>query len=249
MGVPVRGQPLVARAFLLALVGLACCGAVAWAQSREAGGGYEASATVPVAGADQAAARDKALAQALRDIVQSAVTGLLGEDEAASRQAQIERAILARSRSFVTGYQVIDEGPEAGAYRVAVQAHVAADALRRAVEAMDAAGSSSAAGGEATDGATAAESSADVFLRGTVTAVRYRAIRGFLERQVPGVRTVSVQSLEPGAIGLRVRGAFPAHGLSGYLSQADFGSFRLAVTPAEVGPDLEVVVQDAEAPR
>lgn len=213
------------------------------------GGTYEAAAVVPIANADQAAARDKALAQALRDVVQAAVIGLLGEDESASRGAQIEKAVLLRSRSFVTGYQVVDEGATDGAYRVAVQAHVAVDSLRRALEALDSARSTPSADSVPSDAVSGAESSADVYIRGNLTAARYRSIRGFLERQVPGVRAVSVQSLEAGAMCLRVRGAFPAPGLSGYLSKTDFGSFRLAVTRAEMGPDLEVVVEDADASR
>lgn len=228
---------------------LLCQVASTHAQTGASSGVFEAAATVTIANADQAVARDKALAQALHDAVQAAVVGLLGEDEATSRQGVIDRAVLAKGRSFVTGYQVTDEGAADGEYRVAVQAHVATESLRRALEALDAPREAPAADASGASPVSAAESSADVYVRGSVTAARYRSIRGFLERQIPGVRSVSVQSLEAGAICLRVRGAFPAHALSGYLSTADFGNFRLAVTAAELGPDLEVVVQDPETPR
>lgn len=241
--------PSFQRAALLASVLVFGFTANVVAQLGGASGSYDGAAAVPIANADQAAAREKALALALHDAVLGAVAGLLGADEAAARQSQLERTVLARSRSFVTGYQVVDEGAEGGEYRVAVQAHVAVDSVRRALDDLEAPQGGGSAVTDAPDAASGVESSADVHLRGNLTAARLRSIRNLLERQVPGVRAVSVQSLEAGAINLRLRGAFPAHALSGYLSHADFGSFRLEVTPAEVGPDLEVVVQDAEAPR
>lgn len=249
MGVAVK-PPVSSWSWAVGGVALLICQVTSTnAQTGTSGGVFEAAATVTIANADQAAAREKALTEALHDAVQAAVVALLGEDEATSRQSVIDRAVLAKGRSFVTGYQVTDEGAADGEYRVAVQAHVATESLRRALEALDAPREVQAADESGASPVSAAESSADVYVRGDLTAARYRSIRAFLERQIPGVRSVFVQSLEAGGTCLRVRGAFPAHALSGYLSTADFGNFRLAVTSAELGPDLEVVVQDPETPR
>ncbi|MFN7955261.1 MAG: hypothetical protein U0610_26285 [bacterium] len=222
--------------------------AVAYAQAEgtaPAASEFDGSATVSIEGGDQVAARDKALTQALRAAVASAVVAAIGSDEAAGRQAELERGVLARSRAFVSGYQVTEEGASGTEYRVAVHARVAAAALARALTRAEPAGDS--ADGEGSEAAATTESSADVFLTGSLTAARYKAVRAVLERQVPGVRSVTVLALEPGAISLRVRGAFPARAVARYLSESSFGNFRLVVTPATVGPDVEVVVQDVEA--
>ncbi len=206
---------------------------------------FDGVATVAIEGGDQVAARDKALAQALRAAVESAVLAAIGADETASREADLERGVLARSRAFVNGYQVVEEQAAGGEYRVAVHARVATAALARALAKPQA--GSTVTDGEGIDAATALEGSADVFVTGSLTASRYKAIRAVLERRVPGVRSVAVLALEPGAITLRVKGAFPARAVARYLSESAFGNFRLITTPAPVGPNLEVVVQDVEA--
>lgn len=206
---------------------------------------FDGAATVAIAGGDQVAARDKALAQALRSAVESAVLAVIGADEMASREAELERGVLARSRAFVTGYQVVEEQAAGDEYRVSVHARVATAALARALAKPEAGGA--ATDSEGNEPTTALESSADVFVTGSLTASRYKAIRAVLERQIPGVRSVVVLALEPGSITLRLKGAFPARALARYLSENSFGNFRLIATPAAVGPDVEVVVQDVEA--
>ncbi len=217
-------------------------------------GSFDGAATVAIQGIDQAAARDKALDAAFHEVVEGAVVAAIGTDEASSRAASIERSILSRSRSFVLGYQVSDEGADGGSYHVTLRARVATNALRKALDALrappsPAPGSPDGSVPAAQPGLVGVETSVDVVISGALTGSRYKAIEAFLERQVPGVRSVAVRSVEPGVVTLDVIGSFPPPGLGGYLSSAELAGFRLTANPSPVGSTIDVVVQNLDAPR
>lgn len=86
-----------------------------------------------VVGGNAAAARERALDEALRQAVSQALAEIL---DAPTRAAQAKgvKALEARARSFVRRYRTLEEGETGGNYGVRLEAEVDEVALRRATE-------------------------------------------------------------------------------------------------------------------
>jgi hypothetical protein len=88
-----------------------------------------------VIGGNAAAARERALDDALRQAIDQALVEMV---DAPTRLAQAKgvKAIEARARSYVRRYRTLDEGEANGTYTVHLEAEVDEVALRRAAERM-----------------------------------------------------------------------------------------------------------------
>jgi hypothetical protein len=94
---------------------------------------HNVSAQSAVVGGNAAAARERALDEALRQAVDQALAEMLDAPTRAA-QAKAIKAVEARARSYVRRYRTLDEGEANGAYGVHLEAEVDEVALRRAVE-------------------------------------------------------------------------------------------------------------------
>jgi hypothetical protein len=86
-----------------------------------------------VVGENAAAARERALDEALRQAVDQALSEMLGPG-ARTADAKGVRALEARARSFVRRYRALEEGEANGVYAIRLEAEVDDAALRRAAD-------------------------------------------------------------------------------------------------------------------
>jgi hypothetical protein len=92
-----------------------------------------ATGQAPVVGGNAAGARERALEDAIRQVVDQALAELADPPTRAA-QAKAIRAIEAKAHSFVGSYRTLEEGELNGVYSVRIQAEVDLVALRRKVE-------------------------------------------------------------------------------------------------------------------
>ena len=107
----------------------------AWgAQAREGGAVMSLSAlgSAP-AGENQMAAREAALADALRLAVAQAATGMVDPATLSAHLAELQRDVLAKARQFVDSYTIRGQGLEAGQVLVLASVNVNRPALDQAL--------------------------------------------------------------------------------------------------------------------
>jgi hypothetical protein len=127
----------LALAGSMAIIGAVAAGGGGAAQAQEEPVGQPGLHIVtgqsPVVGGNAAAARERALDEALRQAVSQSLADML---DAPTRAAQAKgvKALEARARSYVRGYRTLEEGEAAGTYSVRLEAEVDEVALRRAAE-------------------------------------------------------------------------------------------------------------------
>ena len=92
-----------------------------------------ATGQAAVVGGNSAAARDRALEDAIKQAVDAAVTELFDPATRAA-QAKAIKAVVARGRSFVPRYRTLEEGEVNGIYTVRLEAEVDEAALRTKLE-------------------------------------------------------------------------------------------------------------------
>jgi hypothetical protein len=92
-----------------------------------------ATGQAPVVGGNAAGARERALDDAIRQVVDQALAELT-DPQTRAAQAKAIRALEAKARSFVGSYRTLEEGELNGVYSVRIQAEVDLVALRRKVE-------------------------------------------------------------------------------------------------------------------
>ncbi len=96
----------------------------------------EAEGIATVAGGDVAAARDRALDDALRKAVEQAVGTLIETETRVRNYEVLNDSIYAQSRGFVRSYRILSEKHEDPLYRVTVEAAVAVGDLRSDLQAL-----------------------------------------------------------------------------------------------------------------
>jgi hypothetical protein len=96
-------------------------------------GARVATGQAPVVGGNAAGARERALEDAIRQVVDQALAELV-DPQTRAAQAKAIRAIEAKAHSFVGRYRALEEGEANGVYSVRIQAEVDLVALRRKVE-------------------------------------------------------------------------------------------------------------------
>jgi len=92
-----------------------------------------ATGQAPVVGGNAAGARERALDDAIRQVVDQALAEL-ADPQTRAAQAKAIRALEAKARSFVGSYRTLEEGELNGVYSVRIQAEVDLVGLRRKVE-------------------------------------------------------------------------------------------------------------------
>jgi len=92
-----------------------------------------ATGQAAVVGGNSAAARDRALEDAIKQAVDAAVTELFDPATRAA-QAKAIKAVVARGRSFVPRYRTLEEGEVNGIYSIRLEAEVDEAALRAKLE-------------------------------------------------------------------------------------------------------------------
>jgi hypothetical protein len=92
-----------------------------------------ATGQAPVVGGNAAGARERALDDAIRQVVDQALAELTDPPTRAA-QAKAIRALEAKAHSFVGSYRTLEEGELNGVYSVRIQADVDLVGLRRKVE-------------------------------------------------------------------------------------------------------------------
>jgi hypothetical protein len=124
----------VCGTIIAAAVWLLAAGA---ARAQDAGalppGVRAGAAEVPVVGGNSAGARERALDEALRQVVGQALGELL-DPQTRTAQARSIKAVQARARSYVKRYRTVEEKEANGVYSVRIEAEVDDAALRRAAE-------------------------------------------------------------------------------------------------------------------
>ncbi|HEY4392604.1 MAG TPA: hypothetical protein VGP64_01005 [Polyangia bacterium] len=96
-------------------------------------GAHVATGQAPVVGGNAAGARERALEDAIRQVVDQALAELI-DPQTRATQAKALRALEAKARSFVGSYRTLEEGELNGIYSVRIQAEVDLVALRRKVD-------------------------------------------------------------------------------------------------------------------
>lgn len=233
---------------MLALVALLPSLAVAVDSQRMRATGYAA-----VQAGDLAGARTRALDAALRAAVETAAVRAFGGARVSADSKTFQSRVLDQAQDYVNGYQVVDEGVEGSdasmRYRVVLEAEVALGWIEevvappKPVPAPAAPVSPRSPRGE--DDSTRGEwigsavpppirsdPGIELVLGGELTGPRYRRVVEFLERDVPGVRTVAPAELGPGRLVLSVQGSVSPEDLGGYLAAADLSGFRLRLSAA-----------------
>jgi hypothetical protein len=89
----------------------------------------ESYGTATIEQDDTAAARQRALDDAFRQAIDQTVGSILPAAQRASGADLIKKQILRKAKSYVLKFQVVDEGEDAGYYKVHVNAEVAVPAL------------------------------------------------------------------------------------------------------------------------
>ncbi len=103
------------------------------AEPAVAPGARVATGQAPVVGGNAAGARERALEDAIRQVVDQALAELV-DPQTRAAQAKAVRALEAKAHSFVGSYRTLEEGEANGVYSVRIQAEVDLVALRRKVE-------------------------------------------------------------------------------------------------------------------
>ena len=96
-------------------------------------GARVATGQAPVVGGNAAGARERALDDAIRQVVDQVITELT-DPQTRAAQAKAIRALEAKAHSFVGSYRTLEEGELNGVYSVRIQAEVDLVAVRRKVE-------------------------------------------------------------------------------------------------------------------
>jgi hypothetical protein len=125
-----RRQTGLPGAWLAALAG----GLLWWPTIAAAQPVVHSSGRAVVSGGDQAAARKRALEEAVRQAVQQAtgeLTAALPAEQRERLPANLNERLLARARSYLDSYRVLAERELEGAFEVELEAQVADDRLRR----------------------------------------------------------------------------------------------------------------------
>jgi hypothetical protein len=99
-----------------------------------------ATGQAPVVGGNAAGARERALDDAIRQVVDQALAEL-ADPQTRAAQAKAVRALEAKAHSFVGSYRTLEEGELNGVYNIRIQADVDLVALRRKVERWTTSGS------------------------------------------------------------------------------------------------------------
>lgn len=96
-------------------------------------GSRQAIGQAPIVAGNQVGARDRALGDALRQLVDQALGEILEPAVRAANDKPL-RAIYARPRTYVRRYRVLDQGEAAGVWRMQIEGEVDLPTLRRDVE-------------------------------------------------------------------------------------------------------------------
>jgi hypothetical protein len=97
------------------------------------------TAYAPIVGGNAASAKQRALDEAFRQAVERAFTSLAAEggplpSPLPAGLAQLHSTLFARAKRYVRSYHILEQGEEAGRYRVDVDAEVDEGLLRRDIE-------------------------------------------------------------------------------------------------------------------
>lgn len=85
-------------------------------------------------GGDTAAARDKAIDDALRKAVEQAVGTMVSSETVTQNFQLLSDKIFSKSRGYVRNYKIVSEGQDSGAYVVKVEAEVSSGNLQNDVQ-------------------------------------------------------------------------------------------------------------------
>ena len=99
----------------------------------------EAEGQAMVKNGDEPAARDRALEDAQRKAVESAVGTMISAETVMENYQIISDRILAKSSGYIKNYNIVSSGAENGIYKVVIKALVATGNLSSDVDAISAA--------------------------------------------------------------------------------------------------------------
>ncbi len=169
-------------------------------------GARVATGQAPVVGGNAAGARERALEDAIRQVVDQALAELV-DPQTRAAQAKAIRALEAKAHSFVGSYRTLEEGEVNGVYSLRIQAEVDVFALRRKVErwTTPSPGPAPAAAAAPSISLQAGEGASPEFIAKLVAALSSAGVRaraGSAGPPAPGatIATVAVTTRDEGAL-------------------------------------------------
>jgi hypothetical protein len=215
------------------------------AEPAVAPGARVATGQAPVVGGNAAGARERALEDAIRQVVDQALAELV-DPQTRAAQAKAVRALEAKAHSFVGSYRTLEEGEANGVYSLRIQAEVDLVALRRKVErwTVPVPGPAPTVAAAPSISLQAGEGASPEFIARLVAALSAAGVRargGSAGPAAPGVptATVTVTSRDEGAL----RG-------TGRLSVACQATARFAGAPLpERAASVRAFAETADAGR
>jgi hypothetical protein len=235
MGSP--GPSIAARrrraACLLLAPLLALCPAAASAGPADTGFTVQVEGLAAVEGSNVAAARDRAVADALQRAVERAAATLLPPETLAQQDALLRQRVYPETARFVETYRIIAESPSATLYQASVEAVIAREPLRQALVKL----------GLVAGPATGPLGVVTVTARGATRHAQLASLLGSLQQQGQAQR-VRYRSLAPGVVTLEVETPLAPAALAEEISRVSVEGARISVASPD-GRRLEVVFTPA----
>jgi hypothetical protein len=235
MGAP--GPAVAARrlraACLLVLLVLALWPPAASAGPADTGFTVQVEGLAAVEGNNAAAARERAVADALQRAVERAAATLLPPETIAQQDALLRQRVYPETARFVETYRIIAESPSATLYQASVEAVIAREPLRQALVKL----------GLVAGPAAGPLGVVSVTARGATRHAQLASLLGSLQQQGQAQR-VRYRSLAPGVVTLEVETPLAPAALAEEISRVSVEGARISVASPD-GRRLEVVFTPA----